>query len=192
MNLDVIFQGIDAINREDRAREQDGSTLEPRDWLYGVRMSAALDKLAPDASLALKVACRAQHLARHRLPRDRYPMNREGYLRWRRDQARAHAELLEGIMRDAGAADDEIARATSIVQKKKLRKDEEAQILEDVACLVFLEHYAADFATEHPRQKVIDIVQKTWRKMGARGQAAAGAWPMPEGVRALVAEALKS
>jgi hypothetical protein len=42
-----------------------------------------------------------------------------------------------------------------------------------VACLVFLEHYFADFASKHERDKLIDIVRKTWAKMSPAGRAAA-------------------
>ena len=60
-----------------------------------------------------------------------------------------------------------------------LRSDAEAQTLEDVACLVFLRHYAANFAAKHPEAKVLDILMKTQRKMSPRGRVAAPGFGLP-------------
>ena len=51
----------------------------------------------------------------------------------------------------------------------------------------------ADFAAAHadyPREKFIDIIRKTWRKMSDRGHALALTIPLPPGVAELVHEAL--
>lgn len=54
-----------------------------------------------------------------------------------------------------------------------MKKDEGSQILEDVICLVFLQFYFEDFASEHPDEKVIEILRKTWKKMSERGRSEA-------------------
>jgi len=59
-----------------------------------------------------------------------------------------------------------------------------------VACLVFLEHYALDFAGKHSKEQVVAIVQKTWAKMSPEGHEAALGLALPPAVRALVEEAL--
>jgi hypothetical protein len=153
-------------------------------------MSARLSVFRPDATPELQVACRAQHLCRFRVPRAEYPTGREGYLRWRRDLGRMHAELLREILQESGADEAFVEKAASLVQKKRLRTDPEAQALEDVACLVFLEHYALAFAGQHDEAKVIDIVQKTWGKMSDAGHAAALALTLPDAVSAVVKKAL--
>lgn len=51
-----------------------------------------------------------------------------------------------------------------------------SQLLEDAAVLVFLETQLQTFAVQHstyPREKFIDILKKTWRKLSKRGQDAA-------------------
>ena len=190
LDLQKVFRGIDLVNREDPAPEEVDGVHQPKDWLYGVRMSERLAKFRPDASEALQVACRAQHLGRSAMPRTDYPDGREGYLTWRRDQARQHAERLSAILRECGADDTLIERCAFLVQKKRLRQDDETQALEDVACLVFLEHYALEFAGQHPEPKIIDIVQKTWTKMSEAGHAAALQLTLHPGVTAVVQKAL--
>lgn len=192
MSLDLqhVFRLIDAANREDPATEEVDGQPQPKEWLYGVRMSERLMKFRPDASEALQIACRAQHLGRFKTPRTDYPDGREGYLTWRRDQARLHAERLGEILRACGADDTLVERCAFLVQKKRLRQDDETQALEDVACLVFLEHYALEFAGQHPEPKIIDIVQKTWAKMSEGGHQAALALTLHPGVTAVVQKAL--
>ena len=47
-----------------------------------------------------------------------------------------------------------------------------------------------DFAAKHPKEKIVDILQKTWRKMSTDGQKHALALPLSESAVALVKEAL--
>lgn len=51
-----------------------------------------------------------------------------------------------------------------------MKKSEETQVLEDVACLVFLEDQFDAFEKEHDEGKVVDIVRKTWGKMSEPGR----------------------
>ncbi len=66
------------------------------------------------------------------------------------------------------------------------------QTLEDVICVVFLENYFHEFAQDHDEQKLITILQRTWKKMSERGQAAAMVLPLAEADRAIIAKALNS
>ncbi len=93
-------------------------------------------------------------------------------------------------MRSAGYEEATIERAARIVAKKGLRQDPEVQALEDVACLVFLNYEFARFAAGHPREKIIDIVRKTWNKMSEQGRAAAIALQLPEPLAGIVQDAL--
>jgi hypothetical protein len=167
--LDAALARFDAENAQDPRR--DGG--EPTELVYGRRMSAWLARLAPEAGEALRLAARAQHLARWRLPRADYPDGRAGYRRWRTECARMHAQRAGEIMAEVGYDAGTIARVGELLVKKRLADDPEVQTLEDVACLVFLQHHLADFARKHERDKLVDIVQKTWKKMSPAGHAAA-------------------
>jgi hypothetical protein len=170
--LERTLAAIDAANAADPRRDAEG-TAEA--LAYGRRMSEALARLHPDASAALRIAVRAQHIERWKSPRESYPEGRVGYLRWRTDLARMHAERAGELMRAEGWDEETIERVRAIVQKKRLASDPDAQALEDCACLVFLAHGYDAFAAKHEDDKVIDILQKTWRKMSPAGHAAAGA-----------------
>ncbi len=78
----------------------------------------------------------------------------------------------------------------SLIKKERIKHDPDAQLLEDTACLVFLEFELADFAAKHEETKVIDILRKTWPKMSAQGQAAALGLKLPAHLRAIVDKAL--
>lgn len=186
--LDDAIARIDAENAQDPRREEG----EPAELLYGRRMSAWLARLAPDAGEALVLAARAQHVARWRIPRSQFPDGRAGYRRWRAECARMHAQRAGELLAEAGYDRVTIDRVGELLLKARLADDPEVQALEDTACLVFLEHSLADFARKHERDKLVDIIQKTWRKMSPRGHAAARdlAPRLPSELGALLSAAL--
>ncbi len=157
---------------------------------YGRRMSETLDTLAPDAPETLKIAARAQHIERWTVPRASYPEGRIAYLTWRRDLQKLHARRAGEIMAACGYAEDEIARAGSLLRKERLKQDPDAQTLEDVICLVFLKYEAEPFIARHEDDKVRDILAKTAKKMSPRGLAAAAQVPLGERLKRLLGEAL--
>lgn len=179
--------GIDAAHVEDPARAADGRA---RELVYAERMSARLAAFAPQASEALRLAARAQHIRRWAIRRADYPAGPAGYRQWRTEEAAAHARTAAQILSSAGYDEATIARVQSLLRKERLKADPEAQLLEDVICLVFLEHEFADFAAKHEEAKVVDILRKTWRKMSPGGQQAALSLPLPPARRALVERAL--
>jgi len=189
--LAAALAAIDAANDADPRRVMDEGRERGQERLYGERMTRWLNRLVPDASEALQIACRAQHVERWRIPRDDFPRDKHGYLRWRATLGRMHAERAGALAAAAGYEPAEIARIQALVRKEGLKTDPETQALEDAACLVFLEGEFAAFAARHPEDKVADIVRKTWRKMTPRGQAAALALDLPPPVRALVERALR-
>ena len=188
--LSDIFALIDEANGRDP--EMAGDEQIPAALLYGQRMSDALDGFLPDAGEELRIACRAQHLERWLLPRSDYPMTRPGYHAWRNEQKRRHADRVSELMAQAGYDETARARVASLVRKEGIKRDAEAQTLEDIACLVFLEHYAAAFAAGHDEAKVIDILRKTWRKMSAQGHDAALKLPLDASIKAAVGKALEA
>ncbi len=122
---------------------------------------------------------RGQHIERWKLARASYPEGRECYLAWRRDQGRNHADRVVGLMRDVGYAPDDCDRVSRIIRKEGIKRDAEVQVLEDVACLVFLRWYFAKFADGRDPEQLYRIVAKTARKMSAEGRASAVALDLP-------------
>ena len=155
-------------------------------------MTGWLDRLVPEASEALRLAARAQHIERWSIPRHEYPEGKKGYLLWRTILYRYHAERAGEILSTVGYDPATIDRVGAFLQKKRLRSDAEVQTLEDAACLVFLENYFADFSKKHDEAKIVDIVRKTWAKMSANGHGAALelAGSLPDDARRLVEAAL--
>ena len=181
---------IDTANSADRRIENADGDGVPRELLYSQRMTAWLDRLEPEAGEALKLAVRAQHLRRWEIRRDTYPVGRAGYHSWRRELAVFHADKAGELLAEAGYDGPMIARVQSLIRKENLRSDPETQTLEDVACLVFLEHYFEHFLPQQDAAKVIEIVRKTWRKMSPRGQAAALELELAPEAQELVEKAL--
>jgi hypothetical protein len=178
---------FDAAHAEDP--EQDASG-QPAELVYAQRMSAWLAKLAPDASETLRLAARCQHIRRWAIRRGDYPEGVAGYRKWRVDEANAHALIAREILAQAGYDEATAQRVQSLVRKERLKQDPEAQLLEDVICLVFLENYFAQFAQKHDEVKLVEILRKTWRKMSPRGHEAALNLALPAPLRAIVEKAL--
>ncbi|UTA46393.1 DUF4202 domain-containing protein [Simiduia sp. 21SJ11W-1] len=184
------FEAIDAINAQDPKQETVNGESLPAALLYGQRMSARLASFQPEASLALAIACRAQHIERWIIPRTDYPMDRGGYHRWRTALGRHHAERTQALVAELGADTALIDTLGQLLRKEALKQNPQTQALEDVACLVFIEHYLQPFSEQHDEAKLVSIIQKTWRKMSAAGQAAALALPLHPTVAPIIKKAL--
>lgn len=187
----AIFR-FDEANGRDPNRETYKGREAPKELLYAERMTAWLDRLAPEAPEAVRLAVRCQHIRRWEIPRDRYPMDRRGYHQWRTTLQEFHGRVAGEILKGAGYDDETIQRIQRILSKKELKADPETQLLEDVVCLVFLESYFGDFSKKHDRDKIVEIVRKTWKKMSPRAQQTALALPLSPDDRALVEEAVST
>lgn len=168
-----------AINRFDKENSKDpnceienGSPV-PRELAHANRLSDWVQRLCPNASEELLLAARCQHIRRWAIPRASYEMNRIGYLKWRSDLKAFHARTSGEILQEAGYPEQKIARVQALNLKKGLPKDSECQVLEDALCLVFLECQFAQLASKTSEDKMIDVLQKTWKKMSASGRAEA-------------------
>ena len=188
--LQQAFQRFDAANREDPNSEVFEGKAYPKELLYAQRMTEQLKNFAPDASQALQLTARCQHICRWEIARDSYEMNREGYLRWRQALKKFHSEKAASILEEVGFAEATITKVKFLLEKKQLKKNEETQTLEDVICLVFLKHYFEPFAAKHPEDKTVDILQKTWRKMSEKGREAALKVSLSENALQLVSKAI--
>lgn len=192
--FDAVIAAIDEANARDPKIIETDSRAVPAELLYGRRMSETLATVAPDASELLRIAVRGQHIERWTSLRASYPAGRAGYLKWRNDLKDFHARRLGEIMAAAGYGPPEAARVGALVRKERLRTDPEAQMLEDVACVVFLAHYLEDFLgkTDADDAKLARILAQTWNKMSAAGHAYAGKLDLPPHVLALLKRGLEA
>ena len=188
--LQQAFQFFDQANKEDPNTEEYGGRTYPKEVLYAIRMTEKLNDFAPNAPEALRLTARCQHICRWQIPRESYDMNRVGYLKWRQDLKKFHAKKAGEILNEVGYSQEIIDRVSFLLQKKRLKKDEDTQTLEDVICLVFLEYYFEPFSQEHPEDKIIDILQKTWHKMSPEGREAALKLPLSQTTLDLVSKAI--
>ncbi|WP_298765261.1 DUF4202 domain-containing protein [uncultured Polaribacter sp.] len=164
---------FDQANAKDPNKEVWQEKEYPKELLYGIRMSETLEEFEPNASEAVQLAVRCQHICRWEIPRDSYEMNRVGYLKWRKYLYKFHAEKAAEILEKVGYDTSVTENVKFLLQKKQLKKNTETQLLEDVICLVFLKHYFKKFSKKYTEEKLIDILQKTWGKMSKNGQEAA-------------------
>lgn len=171
--FDEAIRRFDAANAADPNHELVDGVAHPRELLYARRLTDWVLKLRPDASEALRLAARCQHLRRWESPRDGYPMDRAGYLRWRADLKKFHAEQSGAILREVGYGDDVIARVQALNLKKDLGKDPDCQVLEDALCLVFLQYQFADLAAKTDDEKLVNALKKSWAKMSEQARAEA-------------------
>ncbi len=181
--FDAACAAIDRANAEDP---------HGRELAYSRRMVEGVRTLAPAASEELLLAARAQHLRRWTILRSTYPDGRAGYLRWREDLKRFHADQLEAILREAGYGAESIAKTRSLLIRKNLSSDAEGQTLEDAACLVFLQYELAEFAAKTDSDKTVDILRKSWKKMSPAARERALALALGPEERRLVERALEN
>lgn len=192
--------------------EQNGNTTEtkqvPYELHYAQKMTSYLDSYSPDASEPLRLAIRAQHLRRWEIPRSSYPATKVGYFSWRTFLKNRQADQAREICLDAGYSAEEAGRVAALVKKENLKKrpvngdneneadnnksreEDEAQILEDVACLVFLDDQFDAFEKEVDEEKMLGILRKTWAKMSDKGRQVALQIKMSDRCMELVQKAL--
>lgn len=194
--FDAVIVAFDQANAEDPNKEIADGKEYPKELLYAQRMTEMQERFAPDASEAVKFACRAQHIQRWKSPRSDYPMDKKGYMLWRTNLYKFHADTAGALMKQVGYDDEMIARVKTIVGKKELKINPETQLMEDVVDLVFIEHYMLAFAALHPEYdeaKWIVIIKKTWDKMSdsAHQFALAGKIKLPEALVPLILKAVQ-
>ena len=193
--FDAAITLIDAANSADPNQEKVGEETRPKELLYSQRMSEMLQRYRPDAADVVKLAVRGQHIERWKSARDAYPMDRSGYLKWRVDLYRFHAETVGKLLAEAGYDEDFVQRVRQAVGKRSLKVNADTQLLEDVASLVFIEHYLLAFVTKHPEydeDKWLRIIRKTWKKLSEEAHAFAlsGDLELPESLVPLIRKAV--
>jgi hypothetical protein len=181
---------IDAFNAGDpRVVTVDDHPMAFEQW-YAQQVTKWVLELNPQPSEALCIAARGQHVGRWTIPRSDYPMDRGGYLRWREELKRFHAQTVTGMMEKAGYPPLECEKVRDIILKKNFKTNTDAQTLEDALCLVFLESQFEELEQKTPEDKMIEIIRKTWKKMSAQAHEKALDLHMPEHQGELVRKAL--
>ena len=191
-NLPLALEKIDAAHSQDPTLTPTGS---PYELHYAEKMTKYLTLHTPNPSPLLTIACRAQHFRRWEVPRSSYPATKPGYFAWRTFLKKRQAEQVQSICLECAFDEEEAEKVARLIAKEDLKKgegkgDPEAQVLEDVACLVFLDDQFDEFEKGHDEEKIMSILRKTWGKMGKRGQELALEMSMSERARELVGKAL--
>jgi hypothetical protein len=166
----AVLEQFDHYNRQDPVLYHHHGKTDPEEYFLAVQVYEWVLKLSPDASEELLLAARSHHIGRWEIPRDRYPNGRIGYLTWRGDLARFHADKAADIMEKIGYEPESVARVKQLILKKNRKSDPDAQTLEDASCLVFLEFQYEDFRQKHERELVVNILRKTLLKMSPQAQ----------------------
>ena len=171
--FESAIRRFDEENARDPNLEIVDGAARPRELVYAGRLTDWVTRLCAGASEELRLAARCQHLCRWMIPRNDYPMTRAGYLKWREDLKKFHAEKAGGILREAGYSDDTVAKVQALNLKKNFPADPDSRVLEDALCLVFLQYQLAELAAKTDDNKMINALQKSWKKMTpvAREQA---------------------
>ncbi|MCW8865528.1 MAG: DUF4202 domain-containing protein [Colwellia sp.] len=198
--LNNVLSAIDDINRDDTNITMHKGQAYPKELIYGQRMTACLAKHWPQANELLQIAVRAQHIKRWHLKRSEFEQGKAGYYQWRIALGKFHAQLAAQIMLEQGYSKEQAEQTASIICKENLRDktqnqlNADSQTLEDVACLVFLEHYFDEFAQQYLEKdneaKIIRIVQLTWKKMSEEAHTIALKLSLPQHLSDLVIKAL--
>lgn len=188
--FDKAIVAIDAAHALDPNKVTIAGIETPYELHYAQKCTSYLEKRAPDASEHLRLAIRAQHFRRWEVPRSSYPMTKPGYHSWRTFLKKRQAELVQHICVESGYGSETSERVAALIRKEDLKKDEETQVLEDVACLVFLDDQFEAFEKEHDEDKIVGILRKTWGKMTEKGHELALQIPMEGRPRELVEKAL--
>jgi hypothetical protein len=185
---------IDALNSEDPNSTIINDISQPKELVYGRYMTQCLLQYWPQANEFLQIAVRAQHIKRWHFKRSEFPMGKQGYLTWRKELGKFHAQTTKQIMLVNGYMEEDAERTACIIRKEKLKRNEDSQTLEDVACLVFLQYYFDEFAAKYTaknnEEKIIRIVKMTWGKMSDKGHEIALSLTLPDHLATLVNKAL--
>ncbi|KAF6221111.1 hypothetical protein HO133_002792 [Letharia lupina] len=188
--LAAALRLIDEAHAQDPKKIEVNGKEQPYELHYSQKMSEYLEKRNPSAPDTLRLAVRAQHIRRWEIPRDSYAKNKVGYHAWRTYLKKRQADIAFQICLDCGYSQDDAARVAYLIRKEDLKKDEETQTLEDVACLVFMDDQFEEFEKQHDEEKTVKILQKTWGKMSEKGHELAMALPLSERCKDLFSRAL--
>ncbi len=186
----AAIRRCDEENARDPNLEIADGVSHPRELLYARRLTDWVLRLCPNAAEPLRLAARCQHLCRWVIPRAAYELTRAGYLKWRTDLKKFHAEKAGAILREVGYGDDVIAQVQALNLKQNFPADPDSRVLEDALCLVFLEFQFAVLAAKTAEDKMINALKKSWQKMTPQAREQALSLPFGPREQALIKQAL--
>ncbi|WP_058375146.1 DUF4202 domain-containing protein [Pseudoalteromonas translucida] len=193
--LNQVITLIDQANRQDPNTEIYNAQSLPKESLYATRMSEMLARFNPNADELMQIAVRGQHIERWQSPRSNFAMNKQGYHQWRSALYIFHASRVIELMQQVGFNEAQQQRVYAAVAKQDIKRNPDSQLVEDVASLVFIEHYMLAFTSTKPdydEQKWLGIIRRTWQKMSveARDFVLAGNIILPEPLVGLIHKAV--
>lgn len=171
--MEQAFHLFDTYNKQDPSEIIWDGQHYPSEYFYAIQLYEWVKKLDPEANEPLLLASRCQHIGRWEIARRTYPEGRSGYLKWRSDLSKLHAQKATEILQSLDYDMEIIARVNEIVLKKKIKMDTDVQTMENALCLVFLEFQYDDLISKQSAEKMVEILQKTWAKMSDTGRQAA-------------------
>ena len=190
--LEKAYAAFDLYNSSDLNREVYHGITYSKECLYSLRMTEKLHQYATDPPEYLQLATRCQHIGRWEITRNSYSMDRIGYLQWRSQLKIHHSTIAEKILTECDYGKEIKEKVKSLLLKKQLHQNPDTQLLEDVICLVFIEYYLEDFASQHEDEKMIEIIKKTLKKMSPQAINEALKIPVSNNVKSLIDRAASS
>lgn len=188
----TALEMFDKANAQDPNRyEATGDSL-PAELFYARRLYDWVLKLNSQASEAVLLAARCQHIRRWEIPRNTYPEGKVGYYQWRERLKQFHAEQAREVLEACGYSEAVIERVEEIVTKTNLKSEPDVQIVEDALCLVFLQYQFDSFIQKHEDKKIVRIVGKTWEKMSDAAREEALKLTYSERGKRLIEEAISA
>jgi hypothetical protein len=189
--FEAALRRFDEENARDPNIELVAGVARPRELLYAERLTDWVLRLKPDASETLRLAARCQHLCRWMIPRNRYPMDRAGYLKWRTELKKFHAEKSSQILREVGYGEALVGQVQALNLKRDFPRDPDSRVLEDALCLVFLQFQFAELAAKTDADKMVNALRKSWQKMTEPARTEALKLPFAPREKALLEQALR-
>lgn len=188
--LEKAFNLFDEYNKQSPEHITREGKEFPVEYFYALKLYDWVKKLQPDASEALLLASRSQHIGRWKIPRSAFPDDRVGYLKWRSDLAKFHAATVSELLEIVGYDQNMRDKVKEIILKQKLKLNPDVQTMENALCLVFLEFQFDDLISKQSEEKMIDILRKTWAKMSDPGRNMALTLSYSEVANSLLGKAL--
>jgi hypothetical protein len=178
---------IDAANADDPNTVAVRGRVVPLAVAHGQLAAEWVSRLVDDPAESVLLAARAHHLRRWELPRNSYPADRAGYLRWRKEQKARHARDIGELLAQHGYESVEVERVQQLVRREPV---DGAQSVEDAACLVFIETQLASVSARMDHDRLVEVLRQTARKMSPAALALVSEIPLDTPEQALLAIAL--
>jgi hypothetical protein len=169
---------IDEVHAKDANIELVDGVEMAAELIYSQRMLKVLTEFLVDADYKISLAAQCQHFERWAVARSLYPMDKKGYFQWRKAIMEYQLKRTSEVLASCGIALNDIEGIRDVLQNRGKKDHVQGQVIEDVACIVFVEWYLAAFAAKHEQDKVIGIVKKTVKKISEEGMKAISTRPL--------------